>query len=55
MIAQDALRLGDRVLFGPDRLPGVVDGLCRDWVGVRLERGGYVRAEWKDVYREEEN
>lgn len=55
MVAKSELHLGSPVLFGDDRLVGVVDGLCQDWVGIRLDKGGYVIAEWKDVYRKEES
>lgn len=55
MVSKGELHLGAHVLFGDERLGGVVDGLCQDWVGIRLDKGGYVIAEWKDVYRKEES
>lgn len=54
MVAKEELHLGSHVLFGENRKAGVVDGLCLDWVGIRLENGGYVIADWEDVYWEEE-
>ena len=54
MIQKHELRLGELVLFGEARLRGVVDGLCNDWVGIRLEKGGYVIADWDDVYWEDD-
>lgn len=48
-------RLGMEVLFGRSRMEAVVDGMCWDWVGLRLRDGGYVIAEWDDVYRKEED
>lgn len=54
MVAKNELYLGAHVLFGDMRLAGVVDGLCNDWVGIRLEKGGYVIANWEDVYEEGE-
>lgn len=54
MVAKNELHLGAHVLFGDMRLKGVVDGLCLDWVGIRLEKGGYVIADWEDVRLEEE-
>lgn len=55
MVAKNELRLGERVLFGEARLRGAVDGMCYDWVGIRLDMGGYVIADWDDVYWEEES
>ena len=55
MVEKSELHLGAHVLFGETRLGGVVDGLCQDWVGIRLDQGGYVIADWKDVYRKEES
>lgn len=54
MVAKNELHLGAHVLFGEMRLVGIVDGLCNDWVGIRLEKGGYVIANWEDVYEEDE-
>lgn len=54
MVAKNELHLGAHVLFGDMRLAGIVDGLCNDWVGIRLDQGGYVIANWEDVYWEEE-
>lgn len=54
MVAKNELHLGAHVLFGDMRLAGIVDGLCNDWVGIRLEKGGYVIANWEDVYEEGE-
>lgn len=54
MVAKNELHLGAHVLFGDMRLAGVVDGLCNDWVGIRLEKGGYVIANWEDVYWEDD-
>ena len=50
MIGRGELRLGQRVLYGACREVAVVDGICREWVGLRMERGGYVIAKWEDVY-----
>lgn len=58
MIAKDELRLGQRVLYGAERAGAVVDGICNEWVGLRLDRGGYVLARWEDIVyadREEES
>lgn len=52
MVEKSELRLGQRVvvrLCGGENVGAVVDGLCNDWVGVRLDRGGYVIADWEDV------
>ena len=54
MVAKGELRLGQRVLYGAEREGAVVDGICNEWVGLRMERGGYVLAKWEDVYLEEE-
>lgn len=54
MIAKGELRLGQRVLYGAERVGGVVDGICNEWVGLRLDRGGYVLARWEDVYEDRE-
>lgn len=54
MIAKGELRLGQRVLYGAERAGGVVDGICNEWVGLRLDRGGYVLAKWEDVYEDRE-
>ena len=54
MIAKDELRLGQRVLYGAERAGAVVDGICNEWVGLRLDRGGYVLARWEDVYEDRE-
>lgn len=54
MVAKNELHLGAHVLFGDMRLAGIVDGLCNDWVGIRLEKGGYVIANWEDVYWEDD-
>ena len=54
MVQKHELHLGAHVLFGDMRLRGVVDGLCLDWVGIRLDQGGYVIADWEDVYMEGE-
>lgn len=52
MVEKSELRLGQHVvvrLCGGETVGAVVDGLCNDWVGVRLDRGGYVIADWEDV------
>ena len=52
MVDRSELRLGQHVvvrLCGGETVGAVVDGLCNDWVGVRLDRGGYVIADWEDI------
>ena len=52
MVEKSELRLGKHVvvrLCGGETVGAVVDGLCNDWVGVRLDRGGYVIAHWEDI------
>lgn len=52
MVDRSELRLGQHVnvrLCGGEVVCAVVDGLCNDWVGVRLDRGGYVIADWEDI------
>ena len=52
MVEKSELRLGQHVivrLCGGETVWAVVDGLCNDWVGVRLDRGGYVIADWEDI------
>ena len=41
-------------LCGGETVGAVVDGLCNYWVGVRLDRGGYVIADWEDIEVEED-
>lgn len=55
MVERGELRLGDHVLFGALREGAVVDGMCGEWVGLRLDRGGYVIANWEDVYADGED
>lgn len=55
MAEKNELHLGQKVWFGADRKAAVVDGLSWDWVGLRLDEGGYVIADWNDVYRKEED
>ena len=52
-IGKEEAHLGMRVLFGDAKRKAAVDGLSWDWVGLRLEEGGYVIADWEDVYWEE--
>lgn len=54
-VGKEEAHLGMRVLFGEERVAAVVDGISWDWVGIRLDQGGYVIADWNDVYREEED
>lgn len=52
MVDRSELWLGRHVvvrLCGGETVGAVVDGLCNDWVGVRLDRGGYVIADWEDI------
>lgn len=52
MVEKSELRLGQHVvvrLCGGETVGAVVDGLCNDWVGVRLDRGGYVIADWENI------
>ena len=52
MVDRSELRLGQHVvvrLCGGETVGAVVDGLCNDWVGVRLDQGGYVIADWEDI------
>lgn len=52
MVDRSELWLGRHVavrLCGGETVGAVVDGLCHDWVGVRLDRGGYVIADWEDI------
>lgn len=52
MVDRSELGLGQHVvvrLCGGETVGAVVDGLCNDWVGVRLDRGGYVIADWEDI------
>lgn len=53
MVEKERLHLGSRVVYGVDRVPGIVDGLSMDWVGIRLDKGGYVIADWEDVEEDE--
>lgn len=53
-LGKEKAHLGMRVLFGSYREPAVVDGISWDWVGIRLDQGGYVIADWNDVYVEGE-
>lgn len=55
LLKKEDARLGMRVLFGTYREPATVDGICREWVGIKLDRGGYVIADWGNVYRKEED
>ena len=52
MVDRSELRLWQHVnvrLCGGEVVGAVVDGLCNDWVGVRLDRGGYVISDWEDI------
>lgn len=52
MVEKSELRMGQHVsvrLCGGEVVGAVVDGMCNDWVGVRLDRGGYVIADWEDI------
>lgn len=52
MVDRSELRLGQHVvvrLCGGETVGAVVDGLCNDWVGVRLDLGRYVIADWEDI------
>ena len=52
MVDRSELRLGQHVvvrLCGGETVGAVVDGLCNDWVGVRLDQGGYVISDWEDI------
>lgn len=52
MVEKSELRLWQHVnvrLCGGEVVGAVVDGLCNDWVGVRLDRGGYVIADWENI------
>lgn len=53
-VGKEEAHLGMRVLFGEERAAAVVDGISWNWVGLRLEEGGYVIADWEDVYWEED-
>lgn len=53
-VGKEEAHLGMRVLFGDAKRKAAVDGLSWDWVGLRLEEGGYVIADWNDIYRKEE-
>ena len=55
LIRKEDARLGMRVLFGTYKEPAAIDGICWDWVGIKLDRGGYVIADWENVYRKEED
>ena len=50
MVARESLRLGQRVWYGDERVPAVVDGITVTVIGLRLESGGYVIAAVEDVY-----
>lgn len=54
-LPKEEARLGMRVLFGEGGMAAVVDGISWDWCGLRLDDGGYVIADWNDVYRKEED
>lgn len=54
-VGKEEAHLGMRVLFGSFREPAVVDGISWNWVALRIDRGGYVIADWNDVYRKEED
>lgn len=53
-VGKEEAHLGMRVLFGEERVAAVVDGISWDWVALRMDLGGYVIADWNDVYREED-
>lgn len=55
MVPKEDLHLGQEVLFGAERKVARVDGISWDWVGLRLDDGGYVIADWNDVYWKEES
>lgn len=55
LLGREDARLGMDVLFGDRMEPAVVDGISWDWCGLRVFGGGYVIADWSDVYRKEEN
>lgn len=55
LLRKEDAHLGMRVLFGTDGEPATVDGICWEWVGINLDRGGYVIADWDNVYRKEED
>ena len=52
MVDRSGLRLGQHVvvrLCEGETVGAVVDGLCNNWVGVSLDRGGYVIADWENI------
>lgn len=54
-VGKEEAHLGMRVLFGEESMAAVVDGISWNWVALRIDRGGYVIADWNDVYRKEED
>lgn len=54
-LRKEEARLGMEVYFGEQRLVAVVDGISWGWCGLRVYQGGYVIADWNDVYRKEED
>lgn len=54
MVAREELRLGQRVWCGDAREAGVVGGLTQEWAWVLLDAGGYVYADYDELYVEAE-
>lgn len=50
MIAKETLRLGQEVLFGSERTKAIVDGLTQTFAGLMLENGGYMYADYSELY-----
>ena len=54
MLVKEEMRLGQKVLYGDARESAVVDGLTQTFAGLRLDRGGYVLADYSDVHARED-
>lgn len=50
MVEKEQLHLGQRVLVGDERDPGVIDGMTRDYAGVMMEYGGYEYVDYGELY-----
>ena len=50
MVEKETLHLGQKVLVGDEKEPGVIDGLTQEYAGVMMEYGGYEYVDYGELY-----